>query len=971
MKNSIKKLLLAGALASGLFMTLTACDVSSFFAPSSSSSEVVLVPESISATNNKQSYEHGEDLDITVIATYSDETTQEIKNYEVAGFNNQVSGEQTITITYLGKTCTITVTVVDPTLVDISVSGNKETYEWGEDLDITVLAHYSNNSYETVTDYEVAGFDSQTPGEQTVTITYEGETYTFTIVVNNPALVGITAVSNKDSYEWGEDLSISVYANYADGSSVLIDQYTVDGFNSHNPGSQDVTITYGEFNYSLKVTVNERKNRFPIDNLNTFVSNEGIETSVPAPVGYEAWNIDTDIDTDGKRYFLATTSDEGTAGVDTIADEYSAALRSANWTVTSSDNVYEASKEPNDVKVIFSTKDQEFTLRVDSYSEFPNKGLAGVLVKTSSDLKDGDKIVLGNISLSSAVSGLSNGTFVTKECQYQSNELVNPTKDICRITLNRTVSYWTLSCNGKKLGASSDGKLVWDEGSMEWTITMSNNFAILMNKTRDFGQLCYNKNTGTLAMHKNTSGSTYVYPQLFKLTEKDLIYPTAIKISGRSNVALNKEGTLSLTYTPSNANVFYDVNWTSSNTNVATVSKGVVTPVSAGQTTITATTKTKGKSLTSTFDVTVSAVVPNRWTVMIYMCGADLESDSGLASSDIAEILSVNNQPEDMNIILETGGARRWRSYGIDANALSRYHVENKSLVLDTKLSKDNMGKQSTLESFLKWGLEEYPADRVGVIFWNHGGALDGCCYDENYSNDSLLNSEVSAAFKNVFTQKNITDKLEFVGYDACLMQVQDIAEVNSHYFNYMIGSEEAESGYGWDYDKWVDDLYADKDTPVILKEVCDSFLTSVGTTSDQTLSYLDLSKINDYYTKFEAMAAAIKSTAKSSSNTFKSILKSTKSFGDTYYDYYGTVSGLQLFGTIDGYDFLNRLGNSSVFSNYKSKINEAKEAYKELVAYSRAGSAAGNANGLIVIAGTYISYPSSETAFNNWRSLF
>ena len=969
MKNSIKKLLLAGALASGLFMTLTACDVSSFFAPSNSSSEVVLVPESISATNNKQSYEHGEDLDITVIATYSDETTQEIKNYEVTGFNNQVSGEQTVTITYLGKTCTVTVTVVDPTLVDISVSGNKETYEWGEDLDITVLAHYSNNSYVPVTDYQVAGFDSQTPGEQTVVITYEGETYTFNVTVNNPALVNITAVSDKETYEWGEDLSITVYANYSDGSSVIIEDYSVTGYDSRNPGIQNVTVNYGDYHCSLSVIVNDGNNLFPIDKMNTFIYNEGIETTIPVPVGYEEWNDETDINQDGKKCFLATTVDKGTAGVNTISDRYLNTLRGVGWAVTSNDGVYQASKEPNDAKVFFYTKEETFSLRIDSYSEFPNVGFTGVLVKSSSNLKNDDQIVLGNISLSSAVSSLNDGVFATKHCQYQDNELISLTKDIARLKVNRTESYWTFTYNGKKLGATSDGKLVWDEGIMEWSISLSSKNAIIMNKTKDLGRLYINTSTGNMVMYKATNVSSYVYPQIFKLTEKDIIYPTSISLSGRETIGLGKTANLSLSYAPANANALNDVVWSSSNEDVATINDGKVTTLSVGETTITATTKSKKNNLAASIKINVQETVNDNWTIMIYMCGADLESDSGLASSDITEILSVPNQPDDVNILLETGGAKRWKKYGIDASALSRYHVENNSLVLDEKLAKANMGKQATFESFLNWGLKEYPAEKVGVILWNHGGALDGCCYDENYGSDSLLNSEANSAFKNVFQQNNI-DKLEFVGYDACIMQVQDVAEVNSHYFNYMVGSEEAESGYGWDYDNWLDDLYADKDTPTLLKEICDSFITSVGTSSDQTLSYLDLSKMNDYYTKFEAMSAAINSTVKSNYNAFKTLLNSVKSFADDS-SWYGTISGIQSYGTIDGYDFLNKLGNNSKYTSFKEQINEVKAAYKELVAYSKIGTGAGNANGLMVIAGTYISYPSSETAFNNWRSLF
>ena len=618
----------------------------------------------------------------------------------------------------------------------------------------------------------------------------------------------------------------------------------------------------------------------------------------------------------------------------------------------------------------FYTDNQKFCFNIVSYSEFPNKGSAGVLTKSTSNLTDGDTIALGYTSTQRVATSLTSGSFATKEAVYKDSELIDFTNGVALLTIKKNGSYWNLSQGGKLLGATSSTTLAWDQGTTDWSFSFSGSSAIITNKTRDYGRLYLNKNNNSIVISKSMNSSYHVYPEIFRLVERDLVYPTSISLSGRETIAVNKSCNLTVSYTPSNTNVVNTIEWTSSNKNVATISDGLLKAVAAGSTTITAKTKSKGKDLTATYNVTVSESAGDNWTIMIYMCGADLESDSsngGLATMDIQEILSVNNQPDDVNIIIETGGAKKWQRYNISASNLSRYHVENKQLVLDEKLSNASMGLQSTFESFLNWGLSEYPADKTGVILWNHGGALDGCCYDENYSDDSLLNSEASAAFKNVFQRHNI-DKLEFVGYDCCLMQVQDIAEFNSHYFNYMIASEEAESGYGWDYDNWVDDLYADKDTPTILKATCDSFLASCGSSSDQTLSYLDLTKINDYYTKFEEMSSAIKSTVKNNTSTFKSIIKSAQDYGD-----YENITGAEVFGTVDAYDFLNKLGSNSKFSSFSSQIEAVKTAFKQFVAYSKAGSAAGNSNGLTLIygSGRYVTYNASETNFTNWRGLF
>ena len=77
---------------SGMAMAISACDFNRFLPSSNSSSQVVVSPESITVVNNKEVYEIGEELDITVTAHYSDESSEEVTNYQVTGFDNQTSG---------------------------------------------------------------------------------------------------------------------------------------------------------------------------------------------------------------------------------------------------------------------------------------------------------------------------------------------------------------------------------------------------------------------------------------------------------------------------------------------------------------------------------------------------------------------------------------------------------------------------------------------------------------------------------------------------------------------------------------------------------------------------------------------------------------------------------------------------------------------------------------------------------------
>ena len=913
----------------------------------------------ISIEGNKNTYEYGEELNISVNANYSDGSSVAVNEYEIEGFDSKTPGQQTVTVKYEGKTFVFGVEIKNPVLTGISATGIKDSYEYGEELDINVIASYSDNSSKEVINYEVEGFDNTKPGKQTVTIKYEGKTYTFKITINNPVLTGITAFSNKESYEYGDDLDVIVIASYSDGSTVEVTNYIVEGFNKTQSGIQTLTFTFEGKTCSLDIAVNERTTFFPIIEFKEFLQIENISTEIPYPIGFNDWTNGLENEQDGSHRFVASTTDFGIVGTDSIADQFAAVLASKDWTINSENGEYTATKEDGDALIVFSTNNKKFSLKVEYYKEFPDTKVVGGLIKSSKGLKNGDVVVIGSVSEEFIVSGFNDGSFSTSECLCEEDKLDNVTKDTWRFVINKVDKCWTLTdINGRKLGATALGQLAWDQGSTEWSIVLVNKLSLIMNSVSEYGRLCYDPNDGRITTYATAANSDLVYPQLFKLTKEDLIYPTEISIKGREVIGYGKTNRMSLNYIPKESNSFNDVVWSSSNEGVATVDeKGVVTGVSIGKATITAQTKSKGVNLESSYEIEIKNIVADSWTIMVYMCGSDLESGSGLASSDIKEILSTPNQPDDVNVLIETGGTSRWWTSGIDSNALSRYHVKNKQLVLDEKLSKANMGKQSTFESFLNWGLDKYPADKTGVVLWNHGGALGGCCYDDYQGSDSLVNSESLRAFKNVFEAHGI-DKLEFVGYDACLMQIQDVAEFNSHYFNYMVGSEEAEDGQGWVYNKWLDDVYADEDTDKILKENCDSFVDKYD--GDQTLSYLDLSKMSNYCTKFEALSSSIKNTVKNNYNAFKSLLRSVKSY-----------TGFSSYGVMDGLDFLNKLESNSTYSSFKDQIEEVKTAYNGLVSYSRKGSRAGASNGLAAIAGAFVSYPSSETSFNNWRSLF
>ena len=96
-------------------------------------------------------------------------------------------------------------------------------------------------------------------------------------------------------------------------------------------------------------------------------------------------------------------------------------------------------------------------------------------------------------------------------------------------------------------------------------------------------------------------------------------------------------------------------------------------------------------------------------TLFIYMCGSNLETKQGLAGKNIDELLAADT--DGLNIVIQTGGAKTWRSHDISESNNQRYEIKDGKLTLLKDLSQENMGEADTLTDFLKWGQEEYPTE--------------------------------------------------------------------------------------------------------------------------------------------------------------------------------------------------------------------------------------------------------------------
>ena len=276
------------------------------------------------------------------------------------------------------------------------------------------------------------------------------------------------------------------------------------------------------------------------------------------------------------------------------------------------------------------------------------------------------------------------------------------------------------------------------------------------------------------------------------------------------------------------------------------------------------------------------------WTFMMYISDSDLEY---FAITDIVEMESIGSS-KDVNIIVQFD---RWDGYDSpksddesngnwetakrfyitrDCDGNLKDHEIHSHAVED--IGEINSGDASELVSFVEWAMKNYPAENYALDIWDHGGGVAGVAYEQScpdfcytFGNepDKLSLPEIDWALKEITNDGN--DKLQIVGFDACLMSTIEVVEVVYKYAEIMIASEILEPGTGWDYTFLQMLVDNPATTPSELgAEIVMTFVDQGGSgtllnpTSSYSLSMLDMSKAEEAISAFKGLNELVGSSS-------------------------------------------------------------------------------------------------------------
>ena len=216
------------------------------------------------------------------------------------------------------------------------------------------------------------------------------------------------------------------------------------------------------------------------------------------------------------------------------------------------------------------------------------------------------------------------------------------------------------------------------------------------------------------------------------------------------------------------------------------------------------------------------------WGIYVYIAGDNNLSDNGL--KDIVEMTKAGASKDvHVAVQIDTRG---------DYDGTVRYEISEPDFagashrIVIERFAEQNTGDPVVLANFAAWGANRYPASKRVLVVWNHGAGFmheptRDIAYDDSSRGDALTMAELRWALEKAgFGKKAGT--LSILGFDACLMNMVEVAYEFGGLTRYVVGSQQTEPADGWPYDRIVARAKA-KTTPKAM---------AAGIVSDYVRSY-------------------------------------------------------------------------------------------------------------------------------------
>lgn len=402
------------------------------------------------------------------------------------------------------------------------------------------------------------------------------------------------------------------------------------------------------------------------------------------------------------------------------------------------------------------------------------------------------------------------------------------------------------------------------------------------------------------------------------------------------------------------------------------------------------------------------------WTFIVFAAADNNLRD--YASRNMKQ-MSVVGSNENVNLLVHMdirlmGSKKMTRRYYVEKNNAVQIEITEKTPM--------NSGDPQTLISACRWAIQEYPADNVALVLWNHGtgiidpygrrhfdtsilyhynpetnhfeldrsvGFLDlldalndprGICWDDS-TGDYLTNQKLEFALNDIVTNSMGGKKFEIIAFDACLMSMIEVAEITKRYAKIQISSQEVEPGPGWKYDEALA-LFAHgvPNSRVLASHIVDAFAKAYKPAGnlpgfvDFTQSALDLTIMDELEKNVDQIGLLLNAGIQSEQSVaYKTIIANSRSkkncthFNEpTYIDLHHFYSNLIKY-TRETFPTPNNQA-----AGLLQTLQEGQKIIKRVVINSVSGANLPQAKGISIFfpeRKIHPSYKKANFAKNNW----
>ncbi len=332
-----------------------------------------------------------------------------------------------------------------------------------------------------------------------------------------------------------------------------------------------------------------------------------------------------------------------------------------------------------------------------------------------------------------------------------------------------------------------------------------------------------------------------------------------------------------------------------------------------------------------------------RWTVLVYM-----NASNNLQPFSLQNIAQMVNQGSDSNVNIVVQwkqaaqsqitdcsdcvpsfvGTRRYLLHQHDTSSLCT-NIDNFATcstseptilagdrladpttnIIDpaTNASTSDMGDYRVLNSFVKFGLNAYPADNYALVIWDHGSGWRPVYRSAHTKQSTRAVSQDEQTGNEIETQEIATaltglpHPLDMVILDCSLEGMAEVAYQIRNTARTMVCSEESPPGAGYPYHKWLAALKSSGKNPCELgTSIAQTFAAYYPSMSNVTQSVIDLSKMDTVATNLNALGAQLYADRQAESALIKSARNTSnvQAYGQEDPSLYGGF--IDLFGYAD-----------------------------------------------------------------------